>query len=170
MLVRNSLAAAVAVIVAVSSLVADEVQPEASSLFAEGYTDQLSYQSGENVRFHVSTTAPKWSLEIARLGAKTESVFTKNDIPSPTHRDGTPETFVILGTCPARWHPDDALWYDRFPRDADGAPAVGAAVMGVYTRGGTVFTAGTTDWSHGLKGDDKVVEQITRNVLDRLEK
>ena len=28
----------------------------------------------------------------------------------------------------------------------------GAAVMGLYTRGGTVFTAGTTDWSHGLKG------------------
>ena len=39
--------------------------------------------------------------------------------------------------------------------------------MGVYTRGGTVFTAGTTDWAHGLKGDEKVV-QITRNVLDQL--
>lgn len=94
----------------------------------------------------------------------------KDNLPSPTHRDGTPETFVILGTCPARWHPDDALWYDRFPRDQDGAPAVGSAVMGVYTRGGTVFTAGTTDWSHGLKGDDKVVEQVTRNILDRLGK
>ena len=39
--------------------------------------------------------------------------------------------------------------------------------MGVYTRGGTVFTAGTTDWARGLKGDEKVA-QITRNVLDKL--
>jgi hypothetical protein len=92
----------------------------------------------------------------------------KDGIPAPTHRDGTPETFEILGTCPARWHPDDALWYDRFPRDADGGPSTGAAVMGVYTRGGTVFTAGTTDWSHGLTGDDPIVEQITRNILNRL--
>ncbi|HET6881626.1 MAG TPA: N,N-dimethylformamidase beta subunit family domain-containing protein [Pirellulales bacterium] len=91
-------------------------------------------------------------------------------VPRPTHRDGTPESFVILGTCPARWHADDALWYDRFPRDADGAPITGAAVMGVYTRGGTVFTAGTTDWSHGLTGDDPIVEQITRNLLERLGK
>jgi hypothetical protein len=92
----------------------------------------------------------------------------KDNLPAPTHRDGTPETFVILGTCQARWHPDDALWYDRFPRDTNGAPSTGAAVMGIYTRGGTVFTAGTTDWSHGLAGDDSVVEQITQNVLDRL--
>lgn len=89
-------------------------------------------------------------------------------LPFPTHRDGTPKTFVILGTCPARWHPDDALWYDRFPRDDKGQPKIGAAVMGVYTRGGTVFTAGTTDWSHGLRGRDAVVERVTRNVLERL--
>lgn len=94
----------------------------------------------------------------------------KDGVPSPTHRDGTPESFLILGTCPARWHPDDALWYDRFPRDADGKPSLGAAVMGVYIRGGTVFTAGTTDWAHGLTGEDPIVEQITRNVLERLGK
>jgi hypothetical protein len=94
----------------------------------------------------------------------------KDGLASPTHRDSTPETFVIVGTCPARWHPDDALWYDHFPRDEKGGPAQGAAVMGVYTRGGTVFTAGTTDWAHGLSGEDKAVEGITRNVLDRLGK
>jgi hypothetical protein len=42
--------------------------------------------------------------------------------------------------------------------------------MGVYTNGGTVFTAGTTDWAHGLRGKDPVVTQITRNILDRLSK
>jgi len=33
----------------------------------------------------------------------------------------------ILATCPARWHPDDALWYDRFPREKSGAPTTGAS-------------------------------------------
>ena len=30
--------------------------------------------------------------------------FTLVDgLPVPTHRDGTPESFVILATCPAKW-------------------------------------------------------------------
>jgi hypothetical protein len=90
--------------------------------------------------------------------------------PAPTGRDGTPKSFTILATCPARWHPDDALWFDKFPRDNSGAPALGAAVLGLYTRGGTVFTVGTTDWAHGLRGGDEAVETITRNVLVRLSK
>jgi hypothetical protein len=39
-------------------------------------------------------------------------------------------------------------------------------VLGSYTRGGTVFTTGCTDWAHGL--GDPAVERVTRNVLDRL--
>ncbi|WP_253159956.1 N,N-dimethylformamidase beta subunit family domain-containing protein [Stieleria tagensis] len=84
-------------------------------------------------------------------------------LPNPTHRDGTPESFTILGTCQARWAPGDCLWYDRFPTDR-----VGNAVLGTYTQGGTVVSAGTTDWSHGLAGDDPHVVTITRNILDRL--
>jgi hypothetical protein len=94
----------------------------------------------------------------------------KDGLPVPTGRDGTPDGFVILATCPTRWHPDDALWYDRFPRESSGAPALGAAVLGTYTRGGTVVTSGSTDWAHGLRGGDEVVERITRNILDRLSK
>ncbi len=86
-------------------------------------------------------------------------------LPYPTHADGTPKTFTILATCPARWAPGDSYWYDRFPKDR-----VGAAVLGVYTRGGTVMTVGTTDWAHGLAGNDAAVTRITRNVLDRLSK
>jgi len=89
----------------------------------------------------------------------------KNGLPFPTHRDGTPNSFTILATCPARWAPGDSQWYDRFPKDR-----VGAAVLGVYTQGGTVFTAGTTDWAHGLRGTDPMVERITKNLLDRLSK
>jgi hypothetical protein len=107
-------------------------------------------------------------------------------LPVPTGRDGTPETFTILATAPAR------LWrYDELPSryraseagdlEETAAAVFGAAtqeavarlahnhaVMGVYTRGGTVFTSGTTDWVYGLAGHDLVVEQATRNVLDRL--
>ncbi|MDF1815122.1 MAG: hypothetical protein P1V20_23160 [Verrucomicrobiales bacterium] len=87
----------------------------------------------------------------------------RDGLPFPTHRDGTPETFEILATCPAKWAPGDSLWYDRFPQDR-----IGAAVLGLYTRGGTVVTCGSTDWAHGLKGGDPSVIQITGNVLDRL--
>ena len=90
---------------------------------------------------------------------------TESGLPMPTGRDGTPKSFTILASCPARWHPDDAFWYERFDQNR-----VGASVLGVYARGGTVFTCGSTDWSHGLRGKDPIVERITRNALDRLSK
>jgi hypothetical protein len=89
----------------------------------------------------------------------------QDGIPVPTHRDGTPASFQILGTCPAKWHPDDAYFYDRFEQGR-----VGAAVLGIYTQGGTVVTVGSTDWSHGLRGQDDVVEKITTNILEKLSK
>jgi hypothetical protein len=89
----------------------------------------------------------------------------KNGLPLPTHRDGTPATFEVLATCPARWHPDDCEWYERWEKGR-----IGNAVLGVYTRGGTVVTVGSTDWSHGLRGQDRFVTRITKNVLDRLSK
>lgn len=46
----------------------------------------------------------------------------------------------------------------------------GQAVVGTYTRGGTVVTVGSTDWSHGLRGNDPVVTRVTKNVLDKLGK
>ncbi len=87
----------------------------------------------------------------------------KEGLPYPTHRDGTPEGFVVLATAPARWHPDDCEWYEKWQKGRQGY-----AVVGTYTRGGTVVTVGTTDWSHGLRGQDPAVVQITRNILDRL--
>jgi hypothetical protein len=62
--------------------------------------------------------------------------------------DGTPLNYDILATLPA---------------------SDGYAVIGIYTNanGGAVFNAGTRDWSHGLKAGDAVVQQMTRNVLDR---
>jgi hypothetical protein len=42
----------------------------------------------------------------------------------------------------------------------------GVAVLGVYTRGGTVLTTGCTEWVRGLEGHDPAVERITSNILD----
>ncbi len=89
----------------------------------------------------------------------------KDGLPFPTFKDGTPRSFTVLATCPARWHPDDAEWYERWAKGR-----VGTACLGIYTQGGTVFTSGATDWSHGLRGGDKIVDRVTRNVLDRLSK
>ncbi len=87
----------------------------------------------------------------------------KQGLPYPTCRDGTPESFEILATAPAQWHPDDCQWYDKWENGRKGN-----AVLGVYKRGGTVFTCGSTDWAHGLRGPDPVVDRITRNILDKL--
>jgi hypothetical protein len=41
--------------------------------------------------------------------------------------------------------------------------------MGVYVDNGTVFTASTTDWARVVaSGTAPTIEQITRNVVDRL--
>lgn len=87
----------------------------------------------------------------------------KDGLPYPTHRDGTPSSFQVLATCPVRWHPDDAEWYEKWEKGR-----TGHACLGIYTQGGTVFTTGSTDWTHGLRGKDPAVEQITLNVLQRL--
>ena len=47
---------------------------------------------------------------------------------------------------------------------------IGNACLGVYTRGGTVFTCGSTDWAHGLRGGDEVTEKVPRNILEKLGK
>jgi hypothetical protein len=87
----------------------------------------------------------------------------KDGLPFPTHADGTPETFEVLATAPARWHPDDCEWYEKWEKGR-----TGQAVIGTYTRGGTVVTVGSTDWSHGLRGNDPLITRVTKNVLDRL--
>ena len=89
----------------------------------------------------------------------------RDGLPYATHRDGTPESFTVLCTAPAKWAPDDSEWYEGWENGR-----VGNATVGLYTSpgGGTVFTVGSTDWAHGLRGGDPEVERITRNVLERL--
>jgi len=66
--------------------------------------------------------------------------------------------------------PLDVRWQELPPREGFGAgEGVHSATLGLYERGGTVFTAGTTDWAQVLVGGaEPAVERITRNVIDRL--
>ena len=92
----------------------------------------------------------------------------RDGLPFPTSNDGTPKNFEILATCPAQWAAGDSVWYEKWPSPDH----QGNAVFGTYQsdKGGTVVTTGTTDWVHGLKGGDKDVIQITKNILERLAK
>jgi hypothetical protein len=115
--------------------------------------------------------------------------FTLSDedgLPMPTGRDGTPENFTILATAPARlWSYKELPSRYRSSESGDLEETAAAvfgeatpqaiahlahnhAVMGLYTRGGTVFTSGATDWAYGLAGHDPVITQVTRNLLDAL--
>ncbi|HYD60960.1 MAG TPA: N,N-dimethylformamidase beta subunit family domain-containing protein [Noviherbaspirillum sp.] len=59
-------------------------------------------------------------------------------------------------------------WQERPPREMHKAEeGIHAATMGIFSRNGIVFTAGTTDWAQVL-GQDARVDRITRNVIDRL--
>src|SRR5262249_7354332 len=49
------------------------------------YTGALSYRAGDEVGLHVSTSAKSFSAEIARIGAHTEVVWTRDRIPGTRH-------------------------------------------------------------------------------------
>jgi hypothetical protein len=115
--------------------------------------------------------------------------FTYRDgLPYPTGADGTPACFEILGTAPAAHftrttasrppaphEPSEIefissrLFNDR-STEAVERIAHGHAVLGSYASraGGIVITSGCTDWVWGLAERDGDIEQITRNILDRL--
>jgi len=64
--------------------------------------------------------------------------------------DGTPLSYEVLATLPS----------------SDGYATIG---MYVNPQGGAVFNGAARDWAYGLGYyDDPAIEQITRNVLDRL--
>ena len=111
----------------------------------------------------------------------------EDGLPYPTGEDGTPAGFEVVAlapaalfdrdTAPAGMYPDDALTdLELVAKQVTGAcdPAAqakfahGHAVMGTFEvpGGGTVFSAGTTEWAFAL--EDPQVARITRNVLARL--
>jgi len=58
---------------------ADQSAPP--KLYLEAYTDRSSYEAGDDVSVHVSTNAARYAVEIARLGAGREMVWSREDLP-----------------------------------------------------------------------------------------
>lgn len=110
----------------------------------------------------------------------------------PTGTDGTPDSFQIAATAPARLisitdevcEAPPPLWADTSPpgdleatammlygdRSAESVAklASGHCVMGSFRKGGgTVFNAGSTDWAYGLDNNEKI-QRVTANVIDHL--
>jgi len=118
-----------------------------------------------------------------RLGAGTPLIgyecdgaafsYDESGIARATGEDGTPDSFLILGIHVLEPVHEDfhhfkwGHWNGPVREPSISSPR--AATMGLYTAGGTVFTAGTTDWPVvcGLEQDPAVV-RVTRNLLDRL--
>lgn len=59
------------------------------------YTDRPCYSPGEVIVFHVSTTAPRYDLEIARDSLELETLVCRNDIPG--NRQNTPVDVSVVG-------------------------------------------------------------------------
>ncbi len=104
--------------------------------------------------------------------------------PVATGRDGTPASFEIVASAPA-------MPFDKHSTELPLAPGgeyelefhaqrllgddsaascerlrYGHAILGSFQNGGTTVSSGCTDWSYGL--DDRHVDAVTRNILDRL--
>ncbi|MCE2395958.1 hypothetical protein J4G02_15430, partial [Candidatus Poribacteria bacterium] len=54
-------------------------------LYIEGYTDQLSYAPGDEIGFHISTSASEYSLEIVRVSATREVVWSEKGLPGSAY-------------------------------------------------------------------------------------
>ena len=94
------------------------------------YTDRLSYAPGEIVRFHVSTSAPRFDLTIQRDGTTLETVFVQEGLEGsfhPTPGDcsvdgcGWPVAFEL--EVPADWRSGGYLVTVR-ARDESGTEAI----------------------------------------------
>jgi N,N-dimethylformamidase beta subunit-like, C-terminal len=113
---------------------------------------------------------------------------TVDGLPVPTGSDGTPASFVIAASAPAQGFDRESallpvpagdrseIEFNALRVFGDAEPATvervahGRAVLGSYRSraGGTVVTTGCTDWAYGLREHDPQVEQVTRNILNRL--
>jgi len=87
-------------------------------------------------------------------------------LPPQGERGATPAGFELLAASVL------GRGWQELPRREQQAERGGihAAAMGLYSSGGTVFSAGTTDWAQVLSTmQEPCVDIITRNVIDQLQ-
>src|SRR5205814_912258 len=61
----------------------DAAEPAAPVI--DAYTDQLSYQAGDQVKLHVSTNASRFSIEVARVGDRRQVVLSEAGLRGVKH-------------------------------------------------------------------------------------
>src|SRR4051794_30764673 len=66
---------------AAGSLLKAEAQESRPPAVIEAYTHRMSYRPGETLALHVSTDATKYAVEIVRVGARPEVVWSRDDLP-----------------------------------------------------------------------------------------
>ena len=120
---------------------ADDTSPPSPTLAA--YLNRLSALPGQTVALHVSTTAKRFDLEIARLGQRVETVKILTNLKGHAHpipEDASshgcrwPETLTL--TIPEDWRPG---YYElRLRAQAEGAarPATTTTFLVVRAAGG----------------------------------
>ena len=59
------------------------------------------------------TSNPRFACDVSALS---ERLLATTGRPVPTHSDGTPSSFEILGSAPAIWAPGDSWWYDEWDK------------------------------------------------------
>jgi len=76
----------------------------------EGYTDQVSYQAGDEIKFHISSAADRFDVEIARVGAERVVVWKKvglagkqHPIPADASSHGCRWPMAFSLAVPAEW-------------------------------------------------------------------
>ena len=72
---------------------APPIEPSGAELWC--YSDRLCYSPGDTICFHVSTTAPAYSLEIARDALEVEVVYRRDGLPGQRH--DTPVDASVVG-------------------------------------------------------------------------
>ncbi len=119
------------------------------------YPGRPSVQAGDTLQLHVAGDEARFRIAIYRW----------EDGLRPVWRGDRLQAERLLAACPL-----DRRWQELPPRERHGAgEGIHVAAMGMFRHGGTVFSAGTTDWARVL-GDarDRRIDRITRNVLERL--
>ena len=106
----------------------------------------------------------------------------RGGLPYPTHVDGAPQSLEILAMAPAVRFESNLPPGSLVMAPRSDAPTkehwplfypienieYGSAMMAVMIAGkGEVFNSGCCGWMEGLRRGDFVVQQITKNVLDR---
>lgn len=123
------------------------------------YSDRLSYAPGDVVAFHVSATAPRYRMEIARDGAALQVVHVEDGLPARHH--DTPDQCSVTGcgwpvahrlAIPADWR-SGAYRVTLTADGADGRPIlchhlfIVTAGGGAHLPGRVLQVAATGSWT-----------------------